>query len=330
MKEIFNNIESIIIAYNHEEFISECIESMVSQSIQPDHILVIVNKSSDKTSQIAKKYMAKHRKLDVIDLEDNIGPANSWNLGSNYSKNRYLAFCSGDDKSLESRLEVQLSLMKSKSKSVIANRVNIIDNQSKLLNEMWSNYELISNQNNDVLNTLLWHQNYINASAVLCDKNSNLLMNPILLQLQDFELWLRVAKLNSIHLSSEVVLSYRMTADSLSQRVRQGSMKELSRTELELTMIYETFLFSLNDKELKSLLETYWLQFDIFKAKPNKITSIIIFCLTHNNFIIRNLGRKIIMTSNPGIDFNLISQLFDLKINELWEFVYPEGTFKNI
>lgn len=53
----------LIIAHNEEAHIRECIESILSQSQQPEEIVLIVHNSTDNTLEIAQEY----REVRVIE-----------------------------------------------------------------------------------------------------------------------------------------------------------------------------------------------------------------------------------------------------------------------
>lgn len=52
-------ISVVIPAYNEEKWLPKCLESLASQEIKPDEIIVVDNNSTDKTAQIASKFKAR-------------------------------------------------------------------------------------------------------------------------------------------------------------------------------------------------------------------------------------------------------------------------------
>ena len=56
-----NNIPSITVvipAYNEEQFLPKCLDSLQNQTFKDFEIIVVDNNSTDKTAEIAKKYQA--------------------------------------------------------------------------------------------------------------------------------------------------------------------------------------------------------------------------------------------------------------------------------
>ncbi len=52
-------ISVVVLAFNEENNITECLESLMNQTVTPDEIIIVDNNSTDKTVQIAKKYPIK-------------------------------------------------------------------------------------------------------------------------------------------------------------------------------------------------------------------------------------------------------------------------------
>jgi glycosyltransferase involved in cell wall biosynthesis len=319
-----SSVTGLIIAFNHKRFLGLAIESMIAQSLQPREIIVIVNKSQDSTLSVANAYKKIHKNINVIDLHQNIGPSNSWNLGVKSSNSEYVAVSSGDDISLSTRLEFQKELLENSNKSVVANLVQLIDKSGRLINSAWGGSEFFDCSPTLLYENLFWNQNFINGSAVCVRKSEYSEMNPFYLQLHDFDSWLKVSRRSKVLVSPEILVNYRVLDDSLSHKSENGSKIDLERTNTELQQIYISSLLSLNDSKIEMLLKIYKLQLGQIKKKPNKITAIVILLFTHKNPIIRNLGRRVLMANVNGVDSELISNLFNFEHSELWQNLYPE------
>lgn len=95
-----NNIEvSIVIAaYNAEKYISRCINSIISSSINEDmyEIIAIDDSSTDLTHSILTDLSKEIPQLKVYRRQKS-GPGGARNLGLNYAKGRYIMFVDIDD-----------------------------------------------------------------------------------------------------------------------------------------------------------------------------------------------------------------------------------------
>ncbi len=94
MKKI--KVSVVVPAYNVQDYIGECIESIINQSLKDIEIIIIDDGSDDKTLSIIKEYEKKHPKLKVIHTE-NRGVSAARNLAIENSIGEYISFVDGDD-----------------------------------------------------------------------------------------------------------------------------------------------------------------------------------------------------------------------------------------
>lgn len=92
----FNLVSIIITAYNVEEYISECLNSVLEQSYYNFECIVVDDGSSDRTGEIADRYAANDLRIKVIHKE-NGGAADARNTGLQLSQGNYVTFLDGDD-----------------------------------------------------------------------------------------------------------------------------------------------------------------------------------------------------------------------------------------
>ena len=97
--EIINNpqISVIIPIYNAEEFLAECIDSILNQSFSDFELLLIDDKSTDGSRKICLDYAAKDRRISFFANEENRGQAIRRNQGIREAKGEYIAFIDSDD-----------------------------------------------------------------------------------------------------------------------------------------------------------------------------------------------------------------------------------------
>ena len=102
-----NNLVSVIIpVYNAEKYIKATIESVKSQTHKHWEAIIIDDKSTDNSVNMAKKYLNK--KIKLIQNKKNIGAALSRNKGIKAAKGRYIAFLDSDDIWDSDKLKKQL------------------------------------------------------------------------------------------------------------------------------------------------------------------------------------------------------------------------------
>lgn len=92
-------ISIIVITYNHESFISRCLDSIVSQKCSVSfEVIVGDDASTDNTANIIREFSAKYPSIILT-------TCNKANVGMNYNlanmilqaRGEFIAFCEGDD-----------------------------------------------------------------------------------------------------------------------------------------------------------------------------------------------------------------------------------------
>lgn len=121
-------ILSIVIpAYNAEPYLSECIDSIVTQVYSEEvEIIIVDDGSTDKTGKLADDYMNKYPFISVIH-QTNGGLSNARNIGFSKSKGRYVWFVDADDWISQNALRHLLPILnidKFDGVAIMANRVN--------------------------------------------------------------------------------------------------------------------------------------------------------------------------------------------------------------
>lgn len=104
------SISAVIPVKNRPSLIVQAIGSCLAQSRAPDEIIVVDDGSDDATPDIVKDLAAKESRIKLIRRENSGGAALARNLGAAQAEGRWLAFLDSDDRWHEDKLESQLAL----------------------------------------------------------------------------------------------------------------------------------------------------------------------------------------------------------------------------
>jgi len=108
-----SDITVIIPAYNSSHTIERAIDSIISQTVVPEQVIVIDDASTDNTALILNKI--KNRELPfsflVICNNNNLGPGTSRNSGWDIATTKWIAFLDADDAWHPRKLELQLNVV---------------------------------------------------------------------------------------------------------------------------------------------------------------------------------------------------------------------------
>ncbi len=89
-------ISVIIPVYNVEEYLRECIDSVLSQTYENYEIILVDDGSTDNSGKICDEYVEKYHKIIVVHKE-NGGLSDARNTGLLYAKGEYIYFLDSDD-----------------------------------------------------------------------------------------------------------------------------------------------------------------------------------------------------------------------------------------
>ena len=93
-----NPFFSVIIAcFNSSEFVSNAIQSVIDQSYDDWELIIIDDCSSDNTLQICNEFAKWNKKINVISLAENSGPAVARNVAVSKSKGSWVTILDSDD-----------------------------------------------------------------------------------------------------------------------------------------------------------------------------------------------------------------------------------------
>ncbi len=89
-------ISVIVPVYNVEEYLRECLDSVVNQTLSDLEIICINDGSTDNSLKILKEYAKKDSRIKVIDKK-NEGLSATRNLGIDIATGEYIGFLDSDD-----------------------------------------------------------------------------------------------------------------------------------------------------------------------------------------------------------------------------------------
>ena len=89
-------VSIIVPAYNVENYIERCLNSLVNQTFKDIEIITINDGSTDKSLELINKYVKEDIRVSVIDLGDE-GVSYCRNLGIEKANGKYIMFVDSDD-----------------------------------------------------------------------------------------------------------------------------------------------------------------------------------------------------------------------------------------
>ncbi len=90
-------VSAIVLVYNGEKYLEDCIDSLVNQTIDNMEIILVNDASTDDSLSICKKYAADYEYIKIIDKKVNEGLAITGNTGISAAKGEYIILVDNDD-----------------------------------------------------------------------------------------------------------------------------------------------------------------------------------------------------------------------------------------
>ncbi len=98
MNKNVNPLVSILIpTYNSARFVSDAIESALSQTYKTVEIVIVDNASTDETMAILSEYASNNSNIYVYQNETNLGPVNNWRRCTELAKGDFAVLLFSDD-----------------------------------------------------------------------------------------------------------------------------------------------------------------------------------------------------------------------------------------
>ena len=281
-----------MITKNHEDYIEDCIDSLLSQDLKLDHIVVCDDSSEDDTYSKLENF-EKYRNISIYRNSYSLGPSSNSNKALSLVKSDYVIYTSGDDVSKSNRSKIQLNHLLNTNSMCVINDVEYLIQDFGVLDNHISTFLSTNETGLDLFKNLFWKQNFLNASCACFSKDINFdkLFNPDLLYLQDFDLWLKLSIEDKIISRPEKLLKYRISNTSLSQSVNQKSVVKQSM-HAELFQVLFNTLSEMSVYKLDGIFGYFLASYSkstnyLQSSEEVKYFLIYFLLLSHNNAELR-------------------------------------------
>lgn len=91
------DVSVLVAVYNVERYLTECIESLIHQSLPNIELIFVDNCSTDNSLGILMEYYEKDPRICVVRHKENKGLPGSRNTAMKYARGKYFAFIDSDD-----------------------------------------------------------------------------------------------------------------------------------------------------------------------------------------------------------------------------------------
>jgi len=161
-------ITIISAVYNVDEYLDDCIKSILNQTYKNIEVILVDDGSTDKSGEICDKYAKQDNRIKVIHQKNSGRPGAPRNRGIEAATGKYIAFIDSDDMYRENYIETLYKLLiKNDADISVCNYFKLysknidIDTSDEVLKE-YSNIEYLRLFNSDASDTcvVIWNKLY--------------------------------------------------------------------------------------------------------------------------------------------------------------------------
>ena len=262
-------VSIFIPVYNTEKYLGQAIESVLNQTFADLELIILDDCSTDKTNEVAQKYLQKDDRIKLYRNEKNLGMMANWNEGLRYCKSKYYAKLDADDYWNDTMVEKSIEILEKDEEvglvccrfiKVDSNGIFIEGSESfvpdHMKNRKFSCVDLVKAGAHEILKHNVLRQGIGLMRRKVFDEHGpyTLLING------DIEMWYRIGAHYNMYCIDEVLHNHRMWAESHARKYRDN------KPDLNYKML----------TEVRKIMADYY-----FKEK--KIDE-----KTHQAFILRN------------------------------------------
>ena len=209
----YRDLVSVITpAFNSGRFVTETINSVLSQTYQNWELIIVDDGSTDETVKIVKSFQEKDNRIKLFENESNKGSAFSRNLALRNAKGKWIAFLDSDDVWHPEKLEKQIKFMTENNCHFSYTNYSEIDEDSDETGVLITGPKIITR--NKML-AYCWP----GCLTIMYDAVSVGVIQTIDIRInEEYALWINVSKKTDCYLLNENLAKYRRHSDSLSHQ----------------------------------------------------------------------------------------------------------------
>lgn len=178
---MYSLVSILIPVYNREDLIEETVQSALAQTYENIEIIIVDNKSTDKTWDILQKLAAKDDRIKIFQNETNIGPVRNWKRCIDEASGEYGKILWSDDLIAPEFLEKTLPYLENDDVGFVFTKTEIFQDNGSHGNDVFHIGESNIYPSELYIEGVLFNGNYpVSPGCALFrlkDLKSNLLVN---------------------------------------------------------------------------------------------------------------------------------------------------------
>lgn len=240
--------------YNGSDFLKTAVDSVLAQSFTDFELIVVEDGSTDGSAELLASY--SDPRLRVIPLEQNEHICIALNTGLAAARGKYIARIDCDDCWLPEKLEKQYRYMEENPDcGACFTLVTVVDEDERTLTEERSPFVSVFREGNrtrfEWLRYLFFYGCHLCHSSAFFRRDIVQQLGPYrtsLVQIQDYEYWMRIATVSQLYVLQEPLVRYRhrLKGGNVSEPTKENTI----RSKYELYRVLRWYMEHITDETL--------------------------------------------------------------------------------
>lgn len=289
-------VSVVVAVYNAEVFLRDTIESVLNQNYNNIELILVDDCSTDNSREIIKEYQRRDSRVKSFFNDRNYNVCYTENAGINSSHGKYICTVGHDDVLENDKISKQVLYMENHPECLVCfSHVNIIDDfgeriDTKAVPESVGYLNLFNrsniNRETHIRNMILEGNDLCAPSACIRSSvfNSVEQNNMAFLQLQDYDLWLRIMLKGEIYVYMERLTNYRrFFKGHKSISYSYNNCDNYYRTFNERRIIQYQFIKSMKDEDFINVFREELTDINVTGHNEILCEKILLLLLKMNN-----------------------------------------------
>ena len=234
--------------YNHAEFVTESIQSVLNQSHKNIQLIVVDDCSNDNSVSVIENFIVDYPEITFIKNKTNLGLTKSVTNAMRYAKGEYFIDLAADDILLPNCIENQLNTFKNssyKNLAIVYGNAELITEDGKHSSYYFEVDENLKAKTKRPSGAI--YGNLISAETTICSVSSmckkaifdKLNGYDTTLSYEDLDFWIRVSRDYNIEYVDAILIQKRILPNSLQTTLYTKKNKNSDSTYIILKKAYE-------------------------------------------------------------------------------------------
>jgi len=237
-----NPLVSVVLpSFNHAAFVGEAVRSVLDQTFRDLELIVVDDASSDGTADVIAS--VRDPRLTLIRSSQNRA-VHPRNLALSQARGRYVAFQNSDDIWVPGKLAAQLEVLEGESRyAACFTGAEIIDKNGQPANGTWADgiFTTVDRTSPSWLRHFFEVGNCLPLPSAMVRRSDLIRLGAFrasLVQLADFDLWIRLATFGEFHIIPEKLTKVRIIEGV---NLSGPSVRAGRRSMIELATVLERY-----------------------------------------------------------------------------------------